>query len=131
MEHILKHQHLVVRAEVNKPPFCPEDIKLWLLNLIDKIGMKVLLGPYAVYSDMPGNEGLTAVVIIETSHLVLHVWDSKLPGLVQFDCYSCSELNPSDVLEALQVFEPIKVEYSFIDRENNLTILDMKEMNFG
>ncbi len=86
--------------------------------------MKILMGPYAVYSDMVGNRGLTAVTIIETSHIALHVWDEVDPALMQLDVYTCSTLNTADVFDAIQCWKPSKVEYKYIDRENELTLLD-------
>jgi S-adenosylmethionine/arginine decarboxylase-like enzyme len=92
-------------------------------NLVDSIGMKILMGPYSVYSEMVGNQGLTAVTIIETSHIAMHVWDEVDPALMQLDVYTCSTLNVDDVFEAIKEFEPVKVEYKYIDREHDLTLL--------
>lgn len=124
MSKILEHKHLIVRAELNNPPYNASDIKIWMKHLVDKIGMNILMGPYAVYSDMEGNQGLTAVTIIETSHIAMHVWDEEEPALMQLDVYTCSTLNIDDVFEAIKEFEPIKVEYKYIDREYGLTLLD-------
>lgn len=121
---VLEHKHLIIRAELNNPPKCAEAIQGWMSNLVDAIGMKILMGPYAVYSDMPGNQGLTAVTIIETSHIAMHVWDEVDPGLMQLDVYTCSTLNIEDVFTAIQVFEPVAVEYKYIDRENELTLIN-------
>jgi S-adenosylmethionine/arginine decarboxylase-like enzyme len=121
---VLEHKHLIVRAELNNPPFHPDEIKRWMTNLVEKIGMKILMGPYAVYSDMPGNQGLTAVTIIETSHIAMHVWDEVDPGLMQLDVYTCSTLNIDDVFEAIKEFDPVKVEYKYIDRDNSLTLIE-------
>jgi S-adenosylmethionine/arginine decarboxylase-like enzyme len=93
-------------------------------TLVKKIDMNILMGPYAVYSDMPGNQGLTAVTIIETSHIAMHVWDEEEPALMQLDVYTCSQLNIDDVFEAIKEFEPVKVEYKYIDREHDLTLID-------
>ena len=54
MSKILEHKHLIVRAELNDPPYNATDIKEWMRDLVDKIGMKILMGPYSVYSDMVG-----------------------------------------------------------------------------
>lgn len=81
------------------------------------------MGPYAIYSDMEGNQGLTAVTIIETSHIAMHVWDEIEPALMQLDVYTCSTLNIEDVFDAMAQFEPTKVEYKYIDREHQLTLL--------
>ena len=124
MTKILEHKHLIVRAELNNPPQCADAIQDWMKVLVDKIGMKILMGPYAVYSDMVGNRGLTAVTIIETSHIAMHVWDECDPALMQLDVYTCSTLNIKDVFAALEEFSPVHVEYKYIDRENELTLLE-------
>lgn len=124
MNKILEHKHLIVRAELNEPPYNATDIKIWMKHLVDKIGMNILMGPYAVYSDMEGNKGLTAVTIIETSHIALHVWDEATPALMQLDVYTCSALDINDVFAAIEQFEPTKIEYKYIDREHELTLLD-------
>jgi S-adenosylmethionine/arginine decarboxylase-like enzyme len=115
-----EHKHLIIRAEVSKPPVDPIWATNWLTHLVQKIGMKILMGPYATYCSMPGNAGLTAAVIIETSHIVLHVWDEDELGELQFDVYTCSSLNISDIVEELEQFDPIKIEYKFLNRERGL-----------
>jgi S-adenosylmethionine/arginine decarboxylase-like enzyme len=124
MGQILEHKHLIIRAELKNPPKCAEAIQDWMKLLVDKIGMKILMGPYAVYSDMEGNQGLTAVTIIETSHIAMHVWDEVDPALMQLDVYTCSKLNVDDVFLALSDFMPVNVEFKYIDREHDLTLLD-------
>lgn len=124
MGQILEHKHLIIRAELKNPPKCAEAIQDWMKLLVDKIGMKILMGPYAVYSDMVGNQGLTAVTIIETSHIAMHVWDEVEPALMQLDVYTCSTLNVDDVFLALSDFVPVNVEFKYIDREYGLTLLD-------
>lgn len=124
MSRILEHKHLIIRAELNNPPKCTTAIDIWMKNLVEQIGMKILKGPYSVYSEMVGNQGLTAVTIIETSHIAMHVWDEDEPALMQLDVYTCSTLNIEDVFRALEEYDPVKVEYKYIDRENCLTLLD-------
>jgi S-adenosylmethionine/arginine decarboxylase-like enzyme len=38
-----------------------------------------MMGPYVKYSHMVGNRGITGAAIIETSHIVMHVWDEPEP----------------------------------------------------
>jgi len=123
---VLEHKHLIVRAELNEPPYSSIEIKEWMKRLVDKIGMNILMGPYAVYSDMEGNQGLTAVTIIETSHIALHVWDEAEPALMQLDVYTCSSLDIDDVFSAIQEWDPTKIEYKYIDREHGLTLIETK-----
>jgi len=120
MPMALFHKHLIVRAELENPPVCVDAINTWMKTLVEKINMKILMGPYAVYSDMPGNRGLTAVTIIETSHIAMHVWDEDKPALMQLDVYTCSTLDPYDVVEAIAQFQPVSVEMKYLDREHDL-----------
>jgi S-adenosylmethionine/arginine decarboxylase-like enzyme len=96
----------------------------WLKELVEKIGMKIVSGPHAAYVDKEGNKGVTGVVIIETSHCAIHVWDECSPSLMQLDVYTCSPLTISDVFEHMKVFEPSKIEYKFLDREFGLCEID-------
>ena len=117
----LVHKHLIIRAEVNKPPTNPIFIEAWLLDVVSAIGMKVCKGPIAHYVDMPGNRGVTGVVIIETSHIALHVWDEPNPGLMQLDVYTCGPLYPQIIFDMIEEFDPVQVEYTYLDREKGLT----------
>lgn len=118
MENV-KHKHLLIRAEVNKPPASEEHIIFWLKNLIKKIDMKILAGPYATKVTKKGNAGITGVAIIETSHVVIHTWDENNPALIQLDVYSCKDFKKSDILECLEEFKTVQVDYKYFDRENN------------
>lgn len=117
---ILEHKHLIIRAEVKSPPTDEAWLHNWLTELVDKIGMKVCRGPITAYVDMPGNEGLTGVVVIETSHIAIHVWDTIDPALVQLDVYTCSTLDKDIIFKELEQWNPTKVEYKYLDREFGL-----------
>jgi S-adenosylmethionine/arginine decarboxylase-like enzyme len=120
------HKHLIIRAEVGNP-LKEEQLAIdWMNKLVDKIGMKVMMGPFAKYLNVEGNRGLTAVAIIETSHIALHVWDEDNPALVQLDVYTCGPLDPYDVVEALREFHPVKIEMKYLDRENKLIELPLE-----
>jgi len=123
---MLEHKHVIVRAEVNSPPFDEARITEWLRKLVDDLGMKVMMGPIAGYSPIVGNRGLTAAVVIETSHIVLHAWDEENPAMLQLDVYTCSKLDLEVVWRALAEFDPAKVEYKLLDREHGL-----KEIEFS
>ena len=121
---LLVHKHLIVRAEVYRPPMDEEFLRRWLNEFIEEIGMKVMMGPYVKYSNMVGNRGITGAAIIETSHIVMHVWDEPDPALLQFDVYSCGEFDPIKICEKIKKdFNTTKIEYKFLDREHNLEIL--------
>lgn len=116
----LVHKHLIVRAEVNNPPKDETRAKEFLRELIEGINMKILFGPEAKYVNIPGNRGLTCFAIIETSHVVMHTWDEMEPGIIQLDVYTCGELDTNVVFDFLKQFDPIKIDYKYLDRENDL-----------
>ena len=120
------HKHLIIRAEVKKPIMTTEDAKRWMTVLIDTIGMKIMMGPFANYLDVPGNRGITTVAIIETSHIAMHIWDEDNPALVQLDVYTCGPLDPYDVVKALREFHPVKIEMKYLDREQGLLELPLE-----
>ena len=123
----MEHKHIIIRAEVNKPPQDIRKVKKWLRNLLKAIGLRPLGRPTAVYVDTENNKGITAVQCIETSHIALHCWDEVFPAIVQLDVYTCSSLDKEIVLLFLDDFEPVKVDYAMIDRAEFIDILKKKE----
>tara|TARA_B100000941_G_scaffold105309_1_gene73664 strand:+ start:605 stop:982 length:378 start_codon:yes stop_codon:yes gene_type:complete len=124
---ILVHKHLLVRAEVKKPIVKQKSAVLFLEKLIRTINMKSMFGPVARYCDMKGNRGVTAIAIIETSHIAMHVWDEVNPALVQLDVYSCAEMNPKKIIQLLkEELDTINIEYKFLDRDNNFKEISLK-----
>jgi len=120
-KEVLVHKHLIVRAEAVNPPMVEQHLKDWLFNFIETINMKVLMGPYVIYHDVPGNRGITGAAIIETSHIVMHVWDEPSPALMQFDVYSCGEFDPEVICKKIKKdFDIVKIEYKFLDRDTEL-----------
>lgn len=124
---MLDHKHLIVRAEVTHPPSDPAFIKEWVKEIIHSIGMKLAVGPEAnpisYYCNLEGNTGLTCVAILETSHCAIHVWDDVSPAIVQFDLYTCSELDPAHIFPFLEPFGIVSLDYTFIDRKDQVRIL--------
>ena len=117
---MIVHKHIILRIEANKPPV-EQELKTWMVELVDKIGMKILAGPISAdVVTIPGNCGPTCVCIIETSHTACHVWNETDPALIQLDVYTCGPFDPNDVLEHIQVWDPTKIEYKYLDREHKL-----------
>lgn len=116
----IKHKHLIIRAEVDNPLTDPELCKNWLRELVGLLEMKVLVGPFAAYCNNPGNKGVTGAVIIETSHMAIHIWDEDSPSIVQFDVYTCGELHEKIVFDHLQIMQPRNVRFKYLDRLTEL-----------
>lgn len=124
MAKILEHKHLIVRAEVKQPPKDPAKMEKWMSAMVSAIGMQELAAPRAIYSDMIGNRGLTCDVILNTSNAVIHTWDEVDPGLFMLDVYTCGAMDPQVIFELLEEFEPVKIEYMYLDREHGLKVLE-------
>lgn len=121
----LVHKHLIIRAEVNNTPKSTQWAHKWLTQLVEKIGMVICQGPITAYVNDEGNRGLTGVVVIETSHIALHCWDEETPGLLQLDVYTCAPFKESIIFEEIKQFDPVKIEYKYLDRQKNLTEIEI------
>lgn len=122
----LFHKHLLVKAFVKNPPTQSEPFEAWLKELVSKINMKIVSGPYSKYVNSVGNSGLTGGVFIETSHIAMHIWDEPSPAMIQFDVYSCSCFEASTVIEALKPFGLVSYEYMIVDRNENMKVIESK-----
>tara|TARA_B100000586_G_C19840185_1_gene314212 strand:+ start:89 stop:469 length:381 start_codon:yes stop_codon:yes gene_type:complete len=111
-----EHKHLIIRAEVNRPITSEKELKQWLRKLVKKIDMKIIKGPYTAYVSKEGNRGITGVVMIETSHIAIHVWDETNPALVQCDVYSCANFSSNEVLAEFVNMEIVKIDHMMLDR---------------
>ena len=125
----LEHKHLLIRAEVTDCPMRDDlgYVLSWMNNLIDKIDMKLMQGPNITYVDQKGYRGITCMALIETSHIVLHIWDEQSPVLYQLDVYSCKSFDLNIVLNCLkESFKVSKIQYKFLDRKSDLILIDEK-----
>ena len=117
------HKHLIIRAEVNRPLVTEKQVKRWLRNLVKKIDMKIIKGPYSGYVWEEGNRGITGVVMIETSHIAIHIWDEVSPALVQCDVYSCAEFSSNEVLVEFASMGITKIDHIMLDRVDTIKLI--------
>lgn len=112
-----QHNHLLITARTPFPLTNKRKMKKWLKKLVEDIGMYRIKGPFVHYVDKPGNKGLTAVVMIETSHIALHIWDEPQPAHVQFDVYTCAGLNVDVTLwKIINDLQLTEISWVFFDR---------------
>lgn len=122
----LDHKHIFVYATVRKPPTDPEKVKDWFVRLVAGVGMNVVISPQVVNLQTPGNEGITGIVTIETSHSSIHVWESLEVAFLQFDLYSCKAFDPAIVLKFIGEFEPYFYEYMLVDRNDQFKVVERR-----
>jgi S-adenosylmethionine/arginine decarboxylase-like enzyme len=121
----VEHKHILINAKVNNPLNSYEEAIEFLNDLVAKVGMKVLMGPHAHYVTTPGNQGVTAIVGIETSHIAFHIWDEEQPARLQFDLYTCGALDKDVVLNAVRrKFDVVSADYRIYDRAEGFQLLE-------
>ncbi len=123
---MIYHKHLLVNAKVNNAVKSEAQGIEFLRDLVERIDMKIIKGPFASYVNKEGNRGLTGIVMIETSHIAFHIWDEVRPGLVQFDLYTCGELDKDIILEHINREMQIEsMDWILFDREDGFKAIDL------
>jgi S-adenosylmethionine/arginine decarboxylase-like enzyme len=121
------HNHLLLNGYVSNPPTDNDVVIDWMTKLVSDIDMKIIQGPYSSYVTKEGNRGLTATVMIETSHIALHVWDEEQPALIQFDLYTCSTLPAETVLKSIDEFMGLESHhYMILERKTGFNVIETK-----
>ncbi len=116
---MINHNHMILlgKAFISNPPRNDAIANEWLTSLVEKIGMNILMGPYSVDCMTLGNEGVTGVVVIETSHASFHCWHAVERPYLMFDVYSCVDFEASTVLSHLDDFFQVdEANFMLIDR---------------
>ena len=120
---MIYHKHLLVNAKIKNPINTEQQGIDFLTNLVNQIDMKIIKGPFASYVNKEGNRGLTGIVMIETSHIAFHIWDEIRPGLIQFDLYTCGQLELDKVISIFkETFNVASLEYVLFDREHGFKV---------
>ncbi len=133
----VEHHHLLLRLETEKCPG-PGDRAMatrLLQTMLRDIRMHPLAAPEVFYVKEPVyNEGLTAIVPIQTSHVAFHFWsrpERKILHtavsrcLLQFDLYTCGTLTRQQVgriLHHMTRFGPTHAEITLLNRNYGLAI---------
>jgi len=100
--------HIIITAtNLKNVPKTPEIIIDWLNRLVKTVNMEILIPPKAVRCDDLGNEGVTGIVCIKTSHASIHVWDSGENPFLKCDLYSCATFEPQDVIKIINLNQKV------------------------
>ena len=121
----VQHKHIIINAKITDPLDTYQEAVDFLDDLVESIGMKKLMGPLASYVTTPGNQGVTAIVGIETSHIAFHIWDEEMPARLQFDLYTCGPLDKDIVMNKVKErFGVLSADYRIYDRETGFVLLE-------
>ncbi len=120
------HVHFLATVTLEKTISSIEIIETWLVRLVDTVNMRILCGPFVVKCQDVGNEGITGIIVLSTSHCSVHIWDLPKPYL-KMDLYSCRRFSVKPILDMLKEFGARVCEYQVIDRNHT----DEAEMLVG
>jgi S-adenosylmethionine/arginine decarboxylase-like enzyme len=125
----LIHHHMLLSGVVQNvpkndidriPPFATKVVEDWLTELVNKIKMKILIPAKAEYCFTKGNEGVTGIVCLETSHASVHFWNRD--NSFKFDLYSCAEFSTDQVLNHFEPFGLTYYQMLLVDRDNCIVL---------
>lgn len=120
---MIYHKHLILNSIIKKPLTNESEAQEFLVNLVSAIEMKPLIDPVAKYVTTPGNRGMTAIVLIETSHIAFHIWDETEP-FIRMDIYTCGTLDEQFALKLLDdQFGLIKPIWWLLDRADGIDLM--------
>lgn len=124
MKKTIIHKHSLIKAFVKTPPVKEEELNKWLTDLVDKIGMKVVIPARSFFVPDEGNEGLTGQIALSTSHIAAHVWSELKPARIELDVYSCAEYDPLVIVDHLRdAFGLLDYELLVIDRNGGFKVV--------
>ena len=125
---MLQHKHLLLRAKIKHAPNEYEILttEKWLKEFVKANNMQLEIEPRASYVFDKGNKGMTCCCLIKTSHIAFHIWDEKNPPLLQFDFYTCGDLNVYKTMKLIdEKFGLLSYDSLLLNREKSLDILSM------
>ena len=114
-------KHILIRGNIKEAP-TPNDvakIEAWFARLVDAVDMDVLLPPVATWCDVVGNEGMTGLVAITTSHASAHWW----PTFYKFDLFSCKDFTLDQISPLLKDLTTTDFTYMIIDRTGDMPVV--------
>lgn len=133
----IQHHHLLLRLETVDCPLKDdmERMKNKINKIVKDIEMKPLSKVQTYYMETPKfNQGMTGLVVIQTSHLTFHFWknpDSSIlhnphsKCLLQADIYTCSKLSGHQIATVLKELEDYKITHADINLLNRKKTLHM------
>jgi S-adenosylmethionine/arginine decarboxylase-like enzyme len=117
------NKHILVTGYLKEAPgaeYVPY-LENWFRRLVKAVDMEVLIEPICVWCGDEGNEGVTGMVGITTSHSSIHFWSGELgePSYYKFDLYSCKEFALESVADMLKELDTYKFTYTIVDRTDD------------
>lgn len=128
------HLHMIYNAYCYHTNITPKYCNELLENIVQKVGMRVMMGPYSDNCVAENNEGVTGIIVLETSHAAFHFWPEEMTpegkGRVSFCLYSCRLYDYNKIIKYLQSIFPL-VGDNDVDKENNWSMVIVDRTNIS
>lgn len=98
------HLEFFATTTLQKRSYTVKQIEDWLRRLVVAVDMQVLKEAEAIQCDDLGNEGISGIVMLTTSHSSIHIWDKKAQPYFKMVLYSCK---PFPTLPILGMFSEL------------------------
>lgn len=114
--------HLMARALVLRPIMTMNRADAFMRAAVDAAQMNIIGGPWSVFGEIPGNEGVSSTAILDFSSTNLHEWIYHSPHpLIHFDLFTCGTRPSEDKFrELFRELIPVTFDVKVIDRDEFL-----------
>lgn len=92
-------------------------IEDWCDRLVKKLNMEVFFPSVVKYDSTIGNEGISLIGMLTTSHFSAHFFNHNKK--MKFDCYSCKPYEIETCIKLIEEFNPTELTWMFVDRSDD------------
>jgi S-adenosylmethionine/arginine decarboxylase-like enzyme len=102
------HNHLMINAETAFPITNKRQLRKFLKGTAEVIGVHRLGGTRVRYSRRAGARGLIGSLMLDTSHISIHIFDEPVPAHIRIDVYTSGSLDVE--LTILKIVNDLKID---------------------
>ena len=102
------HNHLMINADTAFPITRKRELRKFLKSTAEVIGVHRLGGTRVRYCSREGARGLIGSLMLDTSHVSIHIFDEPKPANVRIDVYTSGNLDVE--LTILKIVNDLKID---------------------
>lgn len=102
------HNHLMINAETAFPITNKWQLRKFLKGIAETVGVHRVGGTRVRYSRRAGARGLIGSLMLDTSHISIHIFDEPTPAHVRIDVYTSNSMDVE--LTILKIVNDLKID---------------------
>ena len=118
------HLEFFATVTLQKRRYSDEQVREWLTRLVNNVDMQILMPSKAISCNDLGNEGVSGIVMLKTSHSSIHIWDQCDQPYAKLVIYSCKPFRTIPILDMLAELGSRVCSWELRDR-NHTTEADL------